>query len=108
MLFSLFSISIGFLISFSPSTAIVGVIVAFVLSFAYSKSIKNHFRTKDAINSIIGLAFGTVAGLIIYGTDSYIRQWHSFWWIPMLWFVGSLAGMLISIYQSKGDLENGS
>jgi len=106
MLLSIFSILIGFLISFTPPTAIVGVVIVFILSFAYSKSTKKYFKMKDVTYSIIGLALGTAAGLTIYGKSSYIHQWHSLWWIPTLWLVGSLGGLIIFTRRSKGDLEN--
>ncbi|WP_297475124.1 hypothetical protein [Thermococcus sp.] len=101
MFFSIFSVLIGFLISFSPPTAIVGIMVAFVLSFIHQKNTKNNLRTQDAVYSIIGLALGAVAGLTVYGRNSYMHQWSSLWWIPTLWLVGSSLGLIMSTIPIK-------
>ena len=84
----------GFLISFDPATAIIGVITAFILTFEHQKA-KNKNKIKDAIFSLIGLTLGITSGVEIYGTEKYISNWHSLWWIPVLWAIATLVEILI-------------
>jgi len=31
----------------------------------------------------------------IYGTEKYLSNWHSLWWIPVLWAIATLVEILI-------------
>ncbi|WP_297068579.1 hypothetical protein [Thermococcus sp.] len=93
----------GIMISFTPATAITGMILAFVQYSALKEKERRHIELASLVGSLIGAGFGTG----VYGFDRYINQWHSLWWIPTLWFVGSLGGLILSIRQSKGGLGRG-
>ena len=93
----------GIMISFTPATAIMGMILAFIVYSPLRKERRYRIELASLVGSLIGAGFGTG----VYGFDRYINQWHSLWWIPTLWFVGSLGGLILSIRQSKGGLGRG-
>ena len=94
----------GIMISFTPATAITGMILA---SIIYASLRKERDGCRIELASLVGSLIGAGFGTGVYGFDRYINQWHSLWWIPTLWFVGSLGGLILSIRQSKGGLGRG-
>ncbi len=89
--FLLFVVAI--MISFTPATAVIGVATAFIIYLAMKKKGPNPYAE---VASIVGILVGAGAGLLIYGRTQYVHQWHSLWWIPGLWFVGSLIGLIMA------------
>ena len=92
MLFPIFIVSI--MISFTPATAVIGGITAFIVYRIMKKKAPNLYTE---VASIIGLLVGAGTGVLIYGKDQYVHQWHSLWWIPSLWLIGSLIGLIVSL-----------
>ncbi|MCD6523417.1 MAG: hypothetical protein J7K48_00215 [Thermococcus sp.] len=84
----------GMMISFTPATAIIGSIASFVLYKAIKGRIPS-IHTEAPF--IAGLLTGIGAGVIVYSIDNYMHQWHSLWWIPVLWFAGSVIGVMVSL-----------
>jgi len=94
----------GIMISFTPATAIMGMILAFIV---YSPLRKERDGCHIELASLVGSLLGVWLGIGVYGFKGYMEQWHSLWWIPTSWFVGSLGGLILSIRQSKGGLGRG-
>jgi len=86
------------MISLTPATAVIGVAIAFMVYLIMKKKVPNLYTE---VASIVGILAGAGAGLLIYGKTQYIHQWHSLWWIPSLWFVGSLIGLIITLTGGK-------
>jgi len=91
------------MISFTPATAVIGVVTAFIV---YLMMKKNASTPYTEVASIVGLLVGAGAGLFIYGRAQYVHQWQSLWWIPVLWFTGSLIRVAIVLWQ-KEESEDG-
>jgi energy-coupling factor transporter transmembrane protein EcfT len=105
MFWPLFSFLTGFLISFDPATAIIGVLAVFILTLLYNK---NGNKSRNAIFSFIGLTIGVTGGLAVYGKEKYISNWHSLWWIPLLWAIATLVEILIPKQDSSWEPKRGN
>lgn len=95
------------MISFTPATAVIGVATAFIAYLIMKRKTKKRAPDLHAeLASVVGILVGAGIGLLSYGPTQYVKQWHSLWWIPGLWFLGSLIGLIIALKGgNQGETE---
>lgn len=89
MLTLLLSFLSGLMVSVTPWTVLIGILLSWFIDRKYHTSTTVCGNVSFAIGEIIGVVIG-FAGI----GEAYSNQWRYLWWVPVLLFLASLVGIL--------------